>query len=102
MTRCTWSVVVCNFGPKRRKGPDVKTRLIDIRKILGPDSSDYKRRPMETALKVSDERCFSRPLAYSIDSYARVQKSVNTLGGSGESIMRCVKRMPIIPCAGSV
>ena len=38
-----------------------------------------------------------RPVAYSIAPYASVQKSVNTLGGSGESIMRCVKRMPIIP-----
>ena len=42
------------------------------------------------------------PVAYSIAPYASVQKSVNTFGGSGESIMRCVKRMPIIPSAGSV
>jgi hypothetical protein len=41
-------------------------------------------------------------LAYSMASYASVQKSMNTLGGSGESIMRCVKSMPIIPSAGSV
>src|SRR5216683_3329473 len=33
---------------------------------------------------------------YSIAPYASVQKSVNTFGGSGESIMRWVKRMPII------
>ena len=39
---------------------------------------------------------------YSMASYASVQKSVNTLGGSGESIMRWVKRMPIIPSAGSM
>jgi hypothetical protein len=42
------------------------------------------------------------PIAYSIAPYASVQKSVNTFGCSGESIMRCVKRMPIIPSAGSV
>jgi acetylornithine deacetylase/succinyl-diaminopimelate desuccinylase-like protein len=41
-------------------------------------------------------------ITYSIAPYASVQKSVNTFGGSGESIMRCVKRMPIIPSAGSV
>src|SRR5262245_65789009 len=40
--------------------------------------------------------------ASSIAPYARVQKSVKTFGGSGESIMRWVKRMPIIPSAGSV
>lgn len=42
------------------------------------------------------------PVAYSIAPYASIQKSVKTFGGSGESIMRCVKRMPIIPSAGSV
>ena len=44
----------------------------------------------------------SSQAAYSIAPYASVQKSVNTFGGSGESIRRCVKRMPIIPSAGSV
>jgi hypothetical protein len=39
---------------------------------------------------------------YSIAPYASVQKSVNTFGGSGESIRRCVKRMPIMPSAGSM
>lgn len=34
-------------------------------------------------------------------AYARVQKSSNTLGGWGESIMRCVKRMPITSFEGS-
>src|SRR5258708_37659894 len=42
------------------------------------------------------------PVAYSIAPYASVQKSVNTFGDSGESIMRCVKRMPIVLSAGSV
>jgi hypothetical protein len=41
-------------------------------------------------------------IADSIAAYANVQKSLNIFGGSGESIMRWVKRMPIIPCAGSV
>src|ERR1700730_6414420 len=50
------------------------------------------------AITRRDAVAFSYPFA----PYARVQKSVNTFGGSGESIMRCVKRMPIIPSAGSV
>jgi hypothetical protein len=32
-----------------------------------------------------------RILLYANAPYARVQKSVNTFGGSGESSMRCVK-----------
>lgn len=40
--------------------------------------------------------------AYSIAPYASVQKSLKIFGGSGESIIRCVKRMPIMACAGSV
>lgn len=47
-------------------------------------------------------RVHNGPIAYRIAPYARVQKSVNTFGGSGESIIRCVKRMPIVPSAGSV
>lgn len=39
---------------------------------------------------------------YSIAAYASVQKSLNTLGGSGESSMRWVRRMPIIRFSGSV
>ncbi len=49
----------------------------------------------------ADAACTSW-LSYSIAPYPSVQKSVNTFGGSGESFMRCVKRMPIIPSAGSV
>ena len=64
--------------------------------------SGYRSRP--TGRKQQINLPLLRPLtvAYSIAPYASVQKSVNTFGGSGESIMRCVKRMPIIPSAGSV
>ena len=41
-------------------------------------------------------------LPHSTAPYASAQKSVNTRGGSGESIMRWVSRMPITPSAGSV
>jgi hypothetical protein len=48
------------------------------------------------ALFILSERRDRHKRSYSIAAYAVVQKSVNTFGGSGESIMRCVKRMPII------
>jgi len=41
-------------------------------------------------------------VAYPMAPYAAVQKSTKTAGGSGESIMRWVKRMPIRSLAGSL
>lgn len=57
-----------------------------------------------TALAHRDRirRHAGRRWRYSIAAYASVQKSLNTLGGSGESSMRWVRRMPIIRFSGSV
>jgi hypothetical protein len=39
-------------------------------------------------------------MSYCAAAYARVQEPVNTAGGTGESIVRCVQAMPIIALVG--
>ena len=67
-----------------------------------PESDCGSPRKYSTDLLGALESCSECVVPYFIASYASVQKSMNTLGGSGESIIRCVKRMPIIPSRGSV
>ena len=71
---------------------------------VGESAPAPRREGKAAEANIQDQSLSPRPLslAYSIAPYASVQKSVKTFGGSGDSIMRCVKRMPIIASRGSV
>ena len=70
----------------------------DQRRIHGTGESNHGR---PSGVRAKSEGRVAHN-AYSIAAYASVQKPLNTGGGSGESIMRWVKRMPIIFSAGSM